>query len=67
LNLVNAHQLLVTADKWFGLKLFGQWYTISALCGSLRAGCLFCKVVCRLIDLRWPDHCVNAAKHERLA
>lgn len=45
---------------------WGGDYTISAECGSRRAGCRFCRVVCRVLNLVQPGHCVGAAKNEGL-
>lgn len=70
----------VMLDRWAYAKDLGRgmdrlmaavlgWggdYTVSAECGSRRAGCRFCRLVCRLLDLVQPGHCAGAAKHEEL-
>jgi hypothetical protein len=65
---VTAHQLLLKADKWVGRWIFGFPHaTISAICGSIRKSCLFCKVVCRVLHAFAPGHCEHAAQREGLA
>lgn len=62
-----AKDLLRAMDK-VGAALLG-WggrYTVSAECGSRRAGCLLCKFVCPILHLIDPGHCVGAAKREGL-
>ncbi len=41
--------------------------TISAHCGAqitAKQPCLFCSIVCKILGIFWPNHCINAWKAE---
>ncbi len=66
-NYVYAKDVLRAMDK-LGAAVFG-WggdHTVSAECGSTHSGCVFCRVVCALLNLVQPGHCAGAAKNEGL-
>lgn len=53
-----AYRTLIQADKIVA-ALFG-WggdFTVSAECGSVRKGCVFCKIVCRILEYVEKNHC----------
>lgn len=55
-------RLWVAIDVMLNVLRGGQVETISSACGKqLIEGqpCRFCSIVCRLLNLRWPDHCIN--------
>ena len=62
-----AKDLARAMDKLGAASLgWGGDFTISAECGSRRARCRFCRVVCRVLDWVQPGHCGGAAKREGL-
>lgn len=63
-----AKDLLRAMDKVMAALLgWGGRYTVSAECGSRRAGCRFCKLACWLLNKIDPGHCEGAARREGLA
>lgn len=49
-------------DILLNVVLLGAMETISSRCGKqLVTGnpCKACCLLCRLLDLRWKDHCIN--------
>ena len=63
-----AKQLGASMDRLGAAVLgWGGDYTISAECGSRKATCRFCILVCKLLDMAQPGHCAGAAKNENLS
>jgi hypothetical protein len=57
----------VAADKMLNAVLLGDPNeTISSRMGRqiLAGKCVFCKFACRLLDVFWPNHCINNIKKE---
>lgn len=64
---VYGKDVLRAMDKLMAAVLgWGGKYTVSAECGSRQAGCAFCRLVCRILNLADPGHCAGAAKREGL-
>lgn len=61
-----AKDILRPLDKGIaGARGWGMDHTVSAQCGTpARAGCRYCRVVCRLAGLLDPGHCEQAARRE---
>lgn len=63
-----AKDILRSQDKLMAALLgWGGDYTVSAECGSRQAGCRFCRMVCRLLNVIQPGHCEGAARNEGLS
>jgi len=62
-----AKDVLRAQDKLAAALLgWGGRYTVSAECGSRQAGCAFCRLLCRLLDVIQLWHCNGSAEHEGL-
>jgi hypothetical protein len=49
--------------KWIGG--YSGDATISAECGNTK-NCFWCALLCRVLDVFWPGHCLHAAQREIL-
>lgn len=55
-------RLWVAIDVLLNVIAVGQVETISSRCGKqIVAGnpCRVCSVICRLLNVFWPDHCIH--------
>lgn len=55
-------RVLVALDIFINVLLFGRIETMSSRMGrAIKEGrrCLLCALICGLLSIRWPDHCIN--------